>query len=389
MLMPFVQRSRRQFNATARRMLVRSVTERDFAKRLNKTRFPEALAIRTALESHPLLPCVLDRGLLNRTRSRTGMLYFASVLKDAERLMPQLVVQVCRLALRLPNGALFVSIYESGSQDQTPQWLLLLKELLDLLRCPNRLVIHGAVRQRNGESKSQFVARLRNAVLEPLRSFEAWRVERVVFVDDVFFCAQQILRLEALQGDVVCGMDFVSASASRSWGGEAPLMFRDVWASIDITGRHFRSQPPFLLDAYGREMLYKGWPFPAHACWNGIVALNPTPFFKNVSFRGVANGACPASEGILLSQDFVQSGFGRIAVEPNVRVTYDFRIALSVQKRSSNGHLPFVPFAPTNVSFPHHPETVDCCVRSEKEGTLLKFKICRKDKLKPKGQQHL
>ena len=64
-----------------------------------------------------LLPCGWDASL----PPVGGRLFVASNQYNSEAVMPNFVLQLLRLAVTLPTGALFVSVYESGSQDGTPQ----------------------------------------------------------------------------------------------------------------------------------------------------------------------------------------------------------------------------------------------------------------------------
>ena len=385
-LQPLTRRSRKAFNQTASSILLRGIVDRQFANRLGKTPHQPALKIHRALEQYPLLPCWLEKDLLNTSTPRNASLFFAASLRDAEHIMPNFIVQVCRLALRFRREKLFVSIYESSSHDRTPQWLLVLKELLDLLRCPNRVVIFGAVRPKEDEHSTEFYARLRNAALEPLRHYQETDFDKVVIVDDVFFCAQQVLRLYALNVDIACAMDYVEAPPRRRWWSMAKpapplLIFRDVWSSIDITGRHFNALPPFVLDAYGRDLLYKGKPFPVHSCSNGLRVMKTQPLFADIVFRGRPSGSCPASENVLLCQDYARAGFQQIVIDPGVKVGHVYREAVHVHRRDCNGNVPFVSSTEIEIPtvFPNHPSEVECCQRLAQENPRLKFKICRKE----------
>ena len=387
-LQPLARRSRKAHNQTASSILVRGIVDHQFANRLGNSPHQTALKIRRAFEQYPLLPCWLEKDLLNTSTFRNTSLFFAAAVRNAEHIMPNLIVQVCRLALRLRREKLFVSIYESSSHDRTPQWLLVLKELLDLLRCPNSVVIFGAVRPKEGEYSTAFYARLRNAALQPLLRYQKNDFDKVVMVDDVFFCAQQVLRLHGLDVDMACAMDYVEAPPKRKWWptskpGPPLLTFRDVWSSIDITGRHFNALPPFVLDAYGRGLLYKGKPFPVHSCSNGLRVMKTQPFFGDIVFRGRPSGSCPASENVLLCQDFAQAGFQQIVIDPGVKVGHVYRDAVHVHHRESNGDVPFVPFADIEfpIAFPHHPSEVECCERLTQVDYRLKFRVCRKEHL--------
>lgn len=373
-LSPFVERSRKQYNETASRVLLRVIGYRTAAKQIDPNRHSEAIAVRHALEAYPYMPCLFDRELLNKS-SFEGALFLAAVLKDAESFMPNWIIQISRLAIVFTNR-LFISIYESGSNDLTSQWLLILKELLDRMRVPNCIVIHGSIRRYETESQAQFMARLRNVVLEPLKRFSKHRFSKIAFVDDVFFCAQHLVRLATLNSDVACGMDFEidrSRHCRFGWCKNPVLAFRDVWSSIDITGRHFHSQSPFLEDAFGRERLLQNQPFPVHSCWNGLVVINTGPLTEKVHFRGVPLGECPSSENVLLCEDFVRAGYLKIVVDPSVKVTHCFEAPCLLQFEKFQS----LKGSWDTKAFPNHPEKIDCCIRSTKEDSNIKFKQCK------------
>ncbi len=67
------------------------------------------------------------RGIENRTWSiplQSRRIMVAINLKDSAKVIPSMQVQLLRLARMLDNpGNLFVSVYESGSRDATPDML--------------------------------------------------------------------------------------------------------------------------------------------------------------------------------------------------------------------------------------------------------------------------
>lgn len=50
---------------------------------------------------------------------RYGKLLIAANLKDAETLMPHLILQLAALLVYFPQQSVYLSIYESGSSDST------------------------------------------------------------------------------------------------------------------------------------------------------------------------------------------------------------------------------------------------------------------------------
>jgi alpha-1,3-mannosyltransferase len=122
----------------------------------------------------------------------------------------------------------FISIYESNSDDGTGIYLAEYRESLDELGIPNQVVPmvkdegdtwpYGTSPQR-----IEFLARLRNKAMEPIQSadpdhrLENWReFTKVIFLNDIRFEWEDIVRLIATRAegkenedyDVACAMDF-------------------------------------------------------------------------------------------------------------------------------------------------------------------------------------
>lgn len=170
-----------------------------------------------------------------------GGCLIASNLHDSEAIMPNYVAQLLTAISALGRAAqpTFVSIYESGSTDSTASWLLLLDKWLSLLGVNRRVVVGGPLQRAHGQDRIQFLASVRNAVLEPLLPSSAPgdgtpghiaqascgphgcpAASRVVLLNDVYFCASDVLRLLQYDADIACGMDFIKASCcmrARLW----------------------------------------------------------------------------------------------------------------------------------------------------------------------------
>lgn len=91
----------------------------------------------------------------------------------------------------------FVSIYESNSRDSTPQALLALTQSLQALGVPHSILTHQDDKRAPGEHRIAFLARMRNKALQPLHdplhmSNAGGPFQRVVFINDVYFCAWQV-----------------------------------------------------------------------------------------------------------------------------------------------------------------------------------------------------
>ena len=65
----------------------------------------------------PYIDCISDPTLPEAVGGQR--IFFASNLHNNEDLLPHYILQLLQLILRLPVGSSYVSIYESGSTDQT------------------------------------------------------------------------------------------------------------------------------------------------------------------------------------------------------------------------------------------------------------------------------
>jgi len=328
----------------------------------------------------------------------------AAALRDAAHLLPHWTAQALALAAAAPPGRAFVSLYESGSADASPAWLGLAGRIFAAAGVPATVVARGAGEARApGTPRIAHLASLRNRALAPLLCAEAaaagvaaaagggstpnashylWSglseagyaalggtpaaaaagrgevgklgsmqaagfpAARVLFINDVFFCAADGVRLlrsgAAARAAIACGLDLYpdappgavfggrrvapggrgawSAAAAlltpfsrgrwASWpsaeirphGPRGPtlssaeqqrphdsLLFYDAWVARDAAGLPFLGGPPFLTHPYSRLRLEAGLPFPASCCWNGMASLDAAPFLEGgYRFRAVA-----------------------------------------------------------------------------------------------------
>lgn len=303
-------------------------------------------------------------------------IFIASNLHNSEALMPNFISQLVHFLLAFPERFFFVSIYESGSTDRTGEWLGLLEDVLNELKVPSRIVVDGKEVRHKGQERLDFLTRVRNRAMEPIWS-SSFRWDKVIFINDVFFCAQDIIRLLQHDADIVCGLDFIKGDleavpkhilqqlmvsdltkrfyfsealarnmSSKGWllrrwrrslgkrrvvKEEVPWIFYDIWVSHDLGGSQFVNHPPYIInDTYAAERIRQGLPFPAQCCWNGMVVLNAVPFQQGLRFRTHQPNECATSECILICQDFQRLGLQRVIVDPGVRQAYDFVGAQSV-----------------------------------------------------------
>ncbi|GIL83042.1 hypothetical protein Vretimale_8560 [Volvox reticuliferus] len=218
-------------------------------------------------EVHVHLPLAMDLlariralGIAAECRERHGgqgppdspRILIAANLKDCEEIMPFWILEVLRLALLLQGDPVLqaiyapqmpatlqldlaakhvqrvgISVYESGSRDRTPLWLLVAAALWKAAGVPNAVVLNGTLIRKDNvlepatgkllkQHRIQHLASLRNAALTPLYR-NPGSFPYVMFLNDVFFCAPELVRLTYLQADIACGVDV------EVWiGGDVP-----------------------------------------------------------------------------------------------------------------------------------------------------------------------
>ncbi|TPX30101.1 hypothetical protein SmJEL517_g06250 [Synchytrium microbalum] len=221
---------------------------------------------------------------------------------------------------------LFISLYESDSKDGTARIATTWSTALSILGIPCRVVVNGVARS-SIPNRIEFLANVRNRALDPL--VDMWRdgsvYDRVVFLNDVQFCAEDILELifqSMLQdSSITCGLDYDLVHSPSEPG------FYDVWVARDIDGQEFNKHPWdfFTPTAESSARLAQGLPFQAQCCFNGVAVYAAKPLAtRQVQFRRSVQGSeCAASECSLICNDLAKEGYGRVLVVPRVRFAYD------------------------------------------------------------------
>ncbi|KAJ1665471.1 hypothetical protein EV178_003111 [Coemansia sp. RSA 1646] len=271
-----------------------------------------------------------------------------------------MAAQLLELARILGPERLFISIYENGSQDRTKEMLHMLGRALLSLNIPHSIETDRTERPKR-RHRIEYMAELRNRAMEPLYRNGSMGFDKVVFVNDVFFCAPDVLELihqaETQNAHMTCAEDFVFKHGS--------LSFYDTWVARDMLGRAFKTRQRNIADDGGALAgQLHGRPFQVQCCWNGMSVIDARVFAgrKGIRFRRGADGECSASECSLLCNDMWARGFGRLVVVPRVKVSYEMqtrdhlRMPLHVPRS-----LPFSERQPEReIAFRSAPESVYC-----------------------------
>lgn len=166
--------------------------------------------------------------------------------------------------------------------------------------------------------RTRYLAAFRNKALEPLQSSdESIRLPdtesftKIVFLNDIFFTWQSIVRLlatrldgrddEAPDYDLVCGIDYGSEGEGHQSvngcsltdcavlpSGSARLY--DTWVARDVCGIPLRSSWPYFKNAQDIARLGSEMPVEVASCWNGVVAFPAEPYIRKNSKPARENG---------------------------------------------------------------------------------------------------
>ena len=259
---------------------------------------------------------------------------------------------------------IYISIYESGSWDNTKAALRELDTQLAALDVPRTIILderthqeelaHPPSQEGSGwispppnspKSKTQdgqqrrlelrripYLARLRNLSLKPLFDLEESSAanatennkafDKILFLNDVVFTTADIRTLLATRdGDyaAACSLDF-----------QHPPSYYDTFALRDIDGHEAASPTyPYFRSPISRAATLRGEVVPVRSCWNGITVFDAAPFYKEgggLRFRSTEDGlgkfGVEGSECCLVHTDNKMSGVRGVWVNTAVRVGY-------------------------------------------------------------------
>ncbi|CAN9295818.1 unnamed protein product [Alternaria alternata] len=177
----------------------------------------------------------------------------------------------------------FVSIYESGSYDDSKAVLGELDTVLEGLQVRRSIQLsetshadeiaqqpteHGWVKAPDGRDYKRripFLANIRNRVFQPLERLtaEGEHFDTILFLNDVVFTPQDVLRLLDTNGGkyaAACSIDF-----------KKPPQFYDTFALRDSSGHEAVVQTwPYFRSYISRHAAERYSPVPVASCWNGM-----------------------------------------------------------------------------------------------------------------------
>ncbi|KAF2654125.1 glycosyltransferase family 69 protein [Lophiostoma macrostomum CBS 122681] len=246
------------------------------------------------------------------------------------------------LVQQLGSENVFISIFESGSYDDTKDALRELDEALGELKVERSIILsdvshkdeiekqpteHGWIKTPAGDTELRripFLSNLRNEVLKPLhvRSESGERFDTILFLNDVVFSTIDVLNLLDTNGGsyaAACSLDFAN------W----PYYY-DTFALRDSSGHETVSQTwPYFRSSASRYAMEHFEPVPVASCWNGMVAMPAEAFLGKdpLRFRGISDSLAAShlegSECCLIHADNPASATKGVWMNPNVRVGYN------------------------------------------------------------------
>ncbi|KAJ5360302.1 Mannosyltransferase 1 CMT1 [Penicillium concentricum] len=225
-----------------------------------------------------------DYTVLRRRPQKQERIYIASINWNNELVLrSHWNKALTQLVLKLGPENVFISIYESGSYDNTKGALRELDWELERMRVPRNITLspvthedelaapamgEGWIRTPDGKKQLRripYLARIRNLSLLPLQDLARQGItfDKILFLNDVVFTPNDVLRLlDTNDGEygAACSLDF-----------SKPPSFYDTFALRDSNGHEPIMQKwPYFSSAASRHGMKNMSPVPVASCWNGM-----------------------------------------------------------------------------------------------------------------------
>ena len=307
-----------------------------------------------------------------------------AVLKDCYDQLKSIEKAIYQVAEVLSPENVFVSLLESGSDvdEGTPHLLNSMSNRLQALGVSN-VVSTGETRtsavwkKHEVGSRINFLARLRNAAMIPaLDGHPKGYFDQVFFVNDVFICGGDILRLLAHNADMACGSDYADAG-----------VLYDIWINSNWV---FTEYTPEMFEADKAAVPPNTAARNVFACWNGGMATNAALWYNGVRFREgmkeLGTGDCYQSESSLWPMDAHTLGYHNVVLDTTVQVAYSWSIYADAFHDSSPENKTIV-VSPNVASLGVDLSDISyrCCeIEGSKRG--VDFRACHTRKLRSPGK---
>jgi hypothetical protein len=255
---------------------------------------------------------------------------------------------IVALTKRFGTDNFYVSVYESGSWDDSKAALHELDQHLEKLGVNRTIVLDTTTHQDEISQppgsfgwidtpqhtrelrRIPYLSRLRNLSLSPLQTMAKSGVvfDKILFLNDVIFTADDVATLLNTNRGIYAAafaLDFAK-----------PPRYYDTFALRDSEGHETVMQTwPYFRSWISRSAVKRNEPVPVTSCWNGMVFMDAQPFYDHaLQFRGIADSLAQhhleASECCLIHQDNPLSASSGVWLNPNVRVGYNHPAYVSV-----------------------------------------------------------
>ena len=310
---------------------------------------PPSLHRRSCERRYPL-----QQSHFNLTRPRPPQRVFIAInLRNSEAILPSMIAELTRLLTALCDPAasgpspsspacpnVHLSIYESDSSDSTAALLDVFAFFLRSLSVPHTLSTHAQL-QRASAYRIDHLAAVRNLAIAPLTRMSVASTsppfDRVVFLNDVVFCAEDVLRLlwlsAAANASMVCGLDYDDVNR------RGPQLY-DTWVARGTRGRRPTKAWPYFAEEDGGREVRLGALASVFCCWNGLVVMDAREWWEyGLSFRAHDEEGrgerCEASECSHVCEDYhaIHGTATRILVDPTVHVAYERSVYEDIERQ--------------------------------------------------------
>jgi hypothetical protein len=245
-----------------------------------------------------------------------------------------------KLIYYLGKENVIISIVENGdSKDKTRDYLREFNIFLDKNKIINKFILRREVEdprkkihpfRKYGPLRIKFYSKLRNKCLDFIYEIPNLNFEntKIIFFNDIYYQYEYIINLISTNNedyDSVCALDFYNH-------------FYDRWVSIDLDGNSLLKKFPFIINKEAQDQILNHKPFRVFSCWNGVIVFTASPLRnKSLQFRYKKNknkikykiNNCLnhdyESECTYLHIDLFSLGYTKKLINPDVRVTYDYR----------------------------------------------------------------
>ena len=272
--------------------------------------------------------------------SKNTTFYVTAMIVNMEGIIVNFIKEMKKLINYLGKENVIVSILENGdSKDKTRVFLREFKIYLDKNKIINKFILRREVDdprkklhpfKKYGPLRIQFYSILRNKCFDLMYEISNFNFDntKIIFFNDIYYKFEDIIHLISTNNedyDAVCALDFKKT-------------FYDRWVSIDLDGNSLLKHFPFLINKEAQDLILNHKPFRVFSCWNGVIVFTASPLRnKSLQFRYKKNknkikykiNNCLnhdyESECTYLHIDLFNLGYTKKLINPDVRVTYDYR----------------------------------------------------------------